>query len=231
MIHTRQLFSGLNIREGGDGRTLVGALMPWGVPAQVADRGRLVTEVFERGAFAGNDPAAVPLTARHPRDAETLPIGRTLEIDERADAAWAPGTSPRPPSATRSWSWPATASPRPLRRLHGSTRRVPLVTRPPPSCPHPGRPRPRRRGPRRCIPGRGSGRDSGRGRRAGRGPARHPGPPLAVTMASKNHINVGQGNGRSGPASCLGCHRPIVYGDRCPPCQRKLRQRRKRKPR
>jgi phage head maturation protease len=30
----------------------------------------------------------VPLTATHPRDAGTLPIGRTLAIEERADAAW-----------------------------------------------------------------------------------------------------------------------------------------------
>jgi HK97 family phage prohead protease len=30
----------------------------------------------------------VPLTATHPRDAGTLPIGRTLTIDDRADAAW-----------------------------------------------------------------------------------------------------------------------------------------------
>jgi HK97 family phage prohead protease len=30
----------------------------------------------------------VPLTATHPRDAGTLPIGRTLAIEDRADAAW-----------------------------------------------------------------------------------------------------------------------------------------------
>jgi hypothetical protein len=30
---------------------------------------------------------------------------------------------------------------------------------------------------------------------------------------------------------CLGCHRPIVYGDRCPDCQQKLRVRKRRKPR
>jgi hypothetical protein len=51
-------------------------------------------------------------------------------------------------------------------------------------------------------------------------------------VASNNHINVGQGNGRHPtPPRCIGCHRRIVYGDRCPDCQRKLRQRRKRKPR
>jgi hypothetical protein len=32
-------------------------------------------------------------------------------------------------------------------------------------------------------------------------------------------------------ARCIACHRPIVYGERCPSCEKRLRQRRKRKPR
>ena len=88
MIYTRDFTSSLAIRDNGDGRTLVGPLLPWGVRARVVDQGRLVTEVFERGALAGTDPAKVPLTATHPRDAGTLPIGVTLSIDEREDAAW-----------------------------------------------------------------------------------------------------------------------------------------------
>jgi phage head maturation protease len=78
----------LHVREDGDGRVLFGPFMPWGVEAQVMDRGRLVVETFDRGAFAGTDPATVPLMARHPRDAETLPIGVQIELEERADAAW-----------------------------------------------------------------------------------------------------------------------------------------------
>jgi HK97 family phage prohead protease len=88
MIHTRQVTSALAIRDGGDGRTLHGALLPWGVEAQVVDAGRLVTETFTRGALAGTDPGRVPLTATHPRDAGTLPIGVTIELEERDDAAW-----------------------------------------------------------------------------------------------------------------------------------------------
>jgi HK97 family phage prohead protease len=88
MIHTRQYTTALAVRDGGDGRTLVGALRPWGVPASVLDQGRLVTETFERGALAATIPASVPLTATHPRDAGTLPIGKTVELEERADAAW-----------------------------------------------------------------------------------------------------------------------------------------------
>jgi phage head maturation protease len=79
---------GLHVRDDDDGRTLFGALLPWGIEAQVMDRGRLVVESFQRGALAGTDPAAVPVTARHPRDGETLPIGITVELEERADAAW-----------------------------------------------------------------------------------------------------------------------------------------------
>jgi HK97 family phage prohead protease len=88
MILERQYTTSLAVRDGGDGRTLVGALLPWGTEARVVDRGRLVTETFARGALEGTDPGAVPLTATHPRDAGTLPIGKTLTIEDRADAAW-----------------------------------------------------------------------------------------------------------------------------------------------
>jgi HK97 family phage prohead protease len=88
MILTRSFTSTLAVRDGGDGRTLHGPLLPWGTPAQVIDRGRLVTETFTRGALVGTDPARVPLTATHPRDAGTLPIGVTIEIEDRSDAAY-----------------------------------------------------------------------------------------------------------------------------------------------
>jgi HK97 family phage prohead protease len=81
----------LEVRADGDGRTLVGPLLPYGVEARVLDRGRIVTETFERGALAGTDPARVPLTARHPRDNQELPIGVTVELRDEADAlhgAW-----------------------------------------------------------------------------------------------------------------------------------------------
>ena len=78
----------LRLRDDGDGRILHGPLLPWGIEARVVDRGRLVVETFERGALADVDPARVPLTATHPRDAGTLPIGVTVELEERDDAAW-----------------------------------------------------------------------------------------------------------------------------------------------
>jgi HK97 family phage prohead protease len=81
----------LHVRDDGDGRTLVGALLPWGVEARVLDRSRIVAEDFARGVFADVDPSRVPLTARHPRDNQELPIGRTVELRDEADAlhgAW-----------------------------------------------------------------------------------------------------------------------------------------------
>jgi hypothetical protein len=79
MTPTRQVLTRLSeigqlqLRDGGDGRTLVGPVMPWNVEALVLDRGREVIETFERGALAGTDPATVPLTATHPRDAAPYP--------------------------------------------------------------------------------------------------------------------------------------------------------------
>jgi HK97 family phage prohead protease len=87
----RAFAADLHVREDGDGRTLVGALLPWGVEAKVLDRGRIVVETFQRGALADVDPARVPLTATHPKDNQQLPIGVTVELRDQADAlhgAW-----------------------------------------------------------------------------------------------------------------------------------------------
>jgi uncharacterized protein len=87
-VLTRQSLITVAIRDGGDGRTIEGPLLPWGVEARVLEGGRMVVETFQRGALAGVEPSRVPLTARHPRDAQELPIGVTVELDERTDAAW-----------------------------------------------------------------------------------------------------------------------------------------------
>jgi HK97 family phage prohead protease len=88
---TRSFAADLHLRQDGDGRTLVGPLLPWGVEARVLDRGRIVVETFQRGALADVDPATVPLTATHPKDNQQLPIGVTVELRDQADAlhgAW-----------------------------------------------------------------------------------------------------------------------------------------------
>jgi uncharacterized protein len=84
----REVVTGLQVRGEPDQRVLFGPLIPWNVEARVLDRGRMVLETFERGALAGADPARVPLTARHPRDNQELPIGVGVELEERDDAAW-----------------------------------------------------------------------------------------------------------------------------------------------
>jgi uncharacterized protein len=88
MIHVRNFESSLAVRAEGDGRTLAGVLLPWNVEARVVDRGRMVVETFERGALADATPGRIPLTALHPKDSQQLPIGVTLSIEERDDAAW-----------------------------------------------------------------------------------------------------------------------------------------------
>jgi HK97 family phage prohead protease len=87
-LHYREHQTTLALRDDGDGRVLVGPVVPWNVEARVYDRGRIVVETFERGALAGAEPARVPLMRTHPRDPGTLPIGVTVELEERDDAAW-----------------------------------------------------------------------------------------------------------------------------------------------
>jgi phage head maturation protease len=84
----REVVTGLQVRGEPDQRILFGPLIPWNVEARVLDRGRMVLETFQRGALAGTDPARIPLTARHPVDAQQLPIGVGTELEERDDAAW-----------------------------------------------------------------------------------------------------------------------------------------------
>ncbi len=84
-VEIREVAFALELRDEGDGRTLVGPLLPYGVEARIAP---YVTEVFGRGAFTGTEPGMVPLTATHPRDGGTLPIGVTTELEDRADALW-----------------------------------------------------------------------------------------------------------------------------------------------
>jgi len=85
IVEIREVAFGLELRDDGDGRTLVGPLLPYGVEARI---GPYVTEVFGRGAFTGTEPGMVPLTATHPRDGGTLPIGVTVELRDEADALW-----------------------------------------------------------------------------------------------------------------------------------------------
>ena len=46
----------------------------------------------------------------------------------------------------------------------------------------------------------------------------------------KHHFRAAVAFGR-GHSRCLGCQRPIVYGERCPDCASELRKRKRRKQR
>lgn len=77
MIITRAYTAELEVRE--DERQIVGVAVPYGVQIRV---GRYL-ETFRPGAFA--DHPAAPLTATHPRDAGTLPIGVSVELRDEPD--------------------------------------------------------------------------------------------------------------------------------------------------
>ena len=77
MIVARAYITELEVRE--DQRQIVGAAVPYGVQIRV---GRYL-ETFRPGAFADHPPA--PLTATHPCDAGTLPIGISVELRDQPD--------------------------------------------------------------------------------------------------------------------------------------------------
>ena len=81
MIEYRSLPADLEVR---DGRTIVGRFMPYGVETRIGS----YVEMFMPGAFAGIDPASVPLTAPHPKDGAELPIGISVALEDRADGGW-----------------------------------------------------------------------------------------------------------------------------------------------
>jgi hypothetical protein len=72
----------LEVRDDGDGRTLAGLALPYGVEIDLGS----YRESFAYGtAFADLDPAQVVLTATHPRDGAELPIGISVELASQQD--------------------------------------------------------------------------------------------------------------------------------------------------
>jgi uncharacterized protein len=59
-----------------EGRLVVGTILPYGETAKVGG----YTESFTSGAFAGTDPATIPLLAQH--DRERLPIGVGVSLTD-----------------------------------------------------------------------------------------------------------------------------------------------------
>jgi HK97 family phage prohead protease len=72
----RTLPARLHIRADSDGRVIEGTVVPYGESARIGH----YTERFAAGAFAGTDPAKIPLVVQH--EHQRLPIGRALELTE-----------------------------------------------------------------------------------------------------------------------------------------------------
>ena len=88
MILTREIATGLQVRDDGDGRILFGPMLLWNVEARVLDAAAWSLRRSSAAPWPAPNPGRIPLTARHPRDASELPIGRLVELEERDDAAW-----------------------------------------------------------------------------------------------------------------------------------------------
>ncbi len=80
---TRGFLSDIEIRSGGDGRTVHGIVVPYGQVARVSDGGPAYKEAFRQGAFAkslatrGGKP--IQLLAQH--DSRQFPVGRGAVAD------------------------------------------------------------------------------------------------------------------------------------------------------
>jgi len=77
----------LHLRGDGDGRTVYGVVVPYGIVAEVDDGRGPYREQFEPGAFSrsiGERSAKIRLFINH--DSRTrLPIGRATDLQERHD--------------------------------------------------------------------------------------------------------------------------------------------------
>ena len=85
MRETRSFYVPLELRAGGDGRTVGGLVMPYETPTEIREAGGSYTEVFRAGAFAksiserGNK---TKLYVEHGHQQNKLPIGRATNLAE-----------------------------------------------------------------------------------------------------------------------------------------------------
>ena len=73
----------LEFRNGGDGRTVGGLVVPYGTPTEIRDRTGSYTEVFRPGAFAktiAERGSKVKLFIEHSHQQNRLPIGRATSL-------------------------------------------------------------------------------------------------------------------------------------------------------
>jgi HK97 family phage prohead protease len=83
MRETRSFHMPLELRSGGDGRTVGGLVVPYDSPTEIREMGGSYTEVFRHGAFAKSiveRGSKVKLLAEHQRG--SLPIGKATHLVE-----------------------------------------------------------------------------------------------------------------------------------------------------
>ena len=82
MTETRSFPGQLEVRVGGDGRTVAGPIAPFYAPTPIG--GRFI-ETLEPGSFRLNP---VPLHAGHPRDDRDMPVSPPGRVWEERTGAW-----------------------------------------------------------------------------------------------------------------------------------------------
>jgi phage prohead protease, HK97 family len=85
----RAAFDALEIRSGGDGRTIVGRAVPYDAWTRIRDADGEYDERFLHGAFSRSleqRASKIPLRAKH--NEQALPLGPIRKFDERADGLW-----------------------------------------------------------------------------------------------------------------------------------------------
>src|SRR3954452_5012853 len=94
----RAPFDALEIRSGGDGRTIVGRAVPFDRWTRIRDDEGEYEERFLHGAFSRTveqRASKIPLRAKH--DNVALPLGPIEEFEERTDGLWIAGRVSRRP--------------------------------------------------------------------------------------------------------------------------------------
>ena len=222
----REVATGLAVRDdaAGEARILYGPLIPWGVEARVLDRGRLVVETFQRGALADADPARVPLTVRHPKDSQELPIGVGVELRDEPDAMHGAWHVSKTAAGDEVLELARDGVPLGLSigfmEVAGGSRwspdrrrvvRTRVTSTTPPSS----------EAQRLSAPGL-----SGCARQPPAPSTRFGSWPCCAVGKSRNlWVAPARGSGKRSPPLCLGCGKRIFFGERCPPCATEVRVR------
>jgi HK97 family phage prohead protease len=84
---TRGFLSDIEIRSGGDGRTVHGIVVPYGQVARVSDGGPAYKEAFRMGAFAKSlaDRGSRPIQLLAQHDSRQFPVGRSSDFTDTAE--------------------------------------------------------------------------------------------------------------------------------------------------